>query len=1803
MAAKWLNIFFRYSGYTYSLKQKIVGAESWFQAVPYAVILIISELGFAVVSLPMYLIVKPDAIQEGGNSFPRQKKVAPQVRVYAVRRRISLATFFSAGGILALKIIFIGVVSSYLLGAQALLAASQDWTFDVADDYTFTNGKISVTGGVAQLVDQGGGGNCSGTATVCSSFVSSPTCSAQSGCAWGGGASGGTANPGFNTNSTNWTYASWVHDTNGANSGNYQGSGGMPGGYVDINLSVRKNKTEAGYWRQATTTAVNNPDTATLKFDWKSISFGGAVTTYKLYAFVDTGSGVPVIADAVWVSPEISTTTVWASSTVIDVKSKLTTAGTYYVKFAAYATRPSTGDNNLIYISGFDNVSLTWSKTAGCSGTPTACSAYVTSTTCTTQGGCGWNQVAVYSTSSPTIYPKTSLTPPGVTGWTGFVETATKNGGEINYQLSGDDGVTWKYWNGAIWATTTSSTNYNVATLIHSHIDSFSTASGKIKWRAFLVSNGSQQVILDNISIGYTQNATPSISGLAVAQNTTSGYVHINYNLQDGNSDLIHLPNYEYSLTGAFAGEELTMTPVPTDPSHSGITGLTSSLAGTAHTFVWNAVADLGAIHSTTVYVRLRANDGIINSDYVVSAGASVDYVTPAVSAVTASQVPASSNIQINYNLFDHTASDILVELQVSADGGLTWTVPATSVSGDVGSTVNSGNSKSIIWQAGTDYPNQEQNSMMVRVRAKDKYQNQGSYIVSASFVLDNRAPVVATPTDLLAQPMAGATAVLVGGSFSEGNPDTNNFYVAINGGAYGSATAGDGNTATPADKSVAIGATLDGNDLISKVNLVHVDDFGHQSNNENNSPLALYKFVKPYTPPAPTISNPSENSVDVIINKHTAETDGLDYAIYESSQNLYVQSDGTLGASPYWQAQGTVTVNGLSQPIANYIFKIKSRNTSDPSHELTSESDLSSGASTNYQSPQIAINSVAQTINGTKYVVINYTGTDHQNQANGLTKYEYSVNGTDWLVMTEKSGVGSDGLAGLAFTAGGKALVFAWDVGTDLPDVEDSTVYIRLESNDIVTNSNIAVSPAFTINTAGPRVSNLSVAQIVGTGNISITYDLADGAGSNNTVILAVSDDSGLTYAVSASSKTGDYGAGVTAGLSRNIVWNAGADFSNQEKGSMRVKILATDSYGNEGSPMESADFAIDTKAPTISAVTATQGTGSALVAVTYTLADLSSSTVKFYVSADSGVTWNVASTTYTGEVGAGQTAGIKHFNWNATTDFPDQELDTMRVQLRATDSFGHQSAFESSADFSVNTKVLSISNITAGQTLGTKTVTIHYDLNKSATINLDISLNSGLTWTVATSTLAGQVGSGITVGHNKTVTWSPAIDFNNQEKATMRVRLQGIDAGGVASAYYESADFLIDTAPPLGLLSLTKSASTDTSVTLDWPAGITDASFKYYELWHGATQGNVVSRSGTAVKWSLTNDSNLANVATASTTISGLSLTGDYFVKIWAIDNYGNEATADEINVYTAPVLPPPAPVSVGGGSGYTVTTDTIAPEKPIVLSPRDGEIISSANPTLIGVAEALATVEINIDNLSTQKVVADVDGAWRFTVPSDLALADGRHNFVLRQIDVAGNVSPNLELSLNKITPVIPSVETPTTPAVISQSVGVVTPAVAQPVPPAQLIAEAVSAVELPGVPVPTVTAASAQPAVSGDIMTFSGTSIPNMDVVVYIHSDQALIYRAHADSNGVWTINHSQAVTELTPGEHTIYAVAVDSEANVKSRPSAISSFTVKRNFWVMVFDTLNLQTTVVTLVVLLFTLIWLYRIKKIRAVAV
>ena len=92
----------------------------------------------------------------------------------------------------------------------------------------------------------------------------------------------------------------------------------------------------------------------------------------------------------------------------------------------------------------------------------------------------------------------------------------------------------------------------------------------------------------------------------------------------------------------------------------------------------------------------------------------------PVVSNVRAAQRTGSKLVDIYYDVTDVDGGTELIQMQVSGDGGLTYTIPCVTLSGDVGSGVTLGTNKHIVWNAGVDWNGQFVASTKVRVAASD---------------------------------------------------------------------------------------------------------------------------------------------------------------------------------------------------------------------------------------------------------------------------------------------------------------------------------------------------------------------------------------------------------------------------------------------------------------------------------------------------------------------------------------------------------------------------------------------------------------------------------------------------------------------------------------------------------------------------------------------------------------------------------------------------------------------------------------------------------------------------------------------------------------------------------------------------------------------------------------------------------------------------------------------------------------------------------------------------------------------------
>ncbi len=104
------------------------------------------------------------------------------------------------------------------------------------------------------------------------------------------------------------------------------------------------------------------------------------------------------------------------------------------------------------------------------------------------------------------------------------------------------------------------------------------------------------------------------------------------------------------------------------------------------------------------------------------------------VSNVRSSQRAGTNLVDIYYNV-GGTTDAVNVSVELSDDGGASYGVPAASLSGDIGSGVQPGNNRHIVWNAGADWPGQFSEQIRFRVTANDAPPATGfAYIPGGTF-------------------------------------------------------------------------------------------------------------------------------------------------------------------------------------------------------------------------------------------------------------------------------------------------------------------------------------------------------------------------------------------------------------------------------------------------------------------------------------------------------------------------------------------------------------------------------------------------------------------------------------------------------------------------------------------------------------------------------------------------------------------------------------------------------------------------------------------------------------------------------------------------------------------------------------------------------------------------------------------------------------------------------------------------------------------------------------------------------------
>lgn len=128
-----------------------------------------------------------------------------------------------------------------------------------------------------------------------------------------------------------------------------------------------------------------------------------------------------------------------------------------------------------------------------------------------------------YPNDAPTIQ---NVTGTSFTEITAFNETlGSGNQGLVRYQIS-NDGASWFYHNGSRWMTATNGIGQsNTADEVNARIATFDNdvGTGTFHFKAFLISDGAQQVVLDQITIDYSTDTQVASGGSGAEQPGGSG--------------------------------------------------------------------------------------------------------------------------------------------------------------------------------------------------------------------------------------------------------------------------------------------------------------------------------------------------------------------------------------------------------------------------------------------------------------------------------------------------------------------------------------------------------------------------------------------------------------------------------------------------------------------------------------------------------------------------------------------------------------------------------------------------------------------------------------------------------------------------------------------------------------------------------------------------------------------------------------------------------------------------------------------------------------------------------------------------------------------------------------------------------------------------------------------------------------------------------------------------------------------------------------------------------------------------------
>lgn len=298
-----------------------------------------------------------------------------------------------------------------------------------------------------------------------------------------------------------------------------------------------------------------------------------------------------------------------------------------------------------------------------------------------------------------------------------------------------------------------------------------------------------------------TNDPTGTLNGAAL-----SGNISITYDLTNSSSVLSTLIA-EFSVNGVVFD---TMTQ---GTGSDGVTGLTSSPSGTAHTFVWNSSANLPSSIGPreNIVIRLTATaQGSSVSSSDTSSAFDVNNNLGVPSATVSTPGTSSGTILVSYTLSDVDGDLINIIPEFSTNDGTSFS-PATQGLGGNGTTGLATGSRTFAWQSAADIPGM---STAVRFRISPFDAETGIPGTNpAAFTVDNSTAPLATINTAGGGTLTGDATISV--TFTDAtatSPTTADIEFSTNGGLSFSPCTADATSDfdSSTDLSGSLGVALD---------------------------------------------------------------------------------------------------------------------------------------------------------------------------------------------------------------------------------------------------------------------------------------------------------------------------------------------------------------------------------------------------------------------------------------------------------------------------------------------------------------------------------------------------------------------------------------------------------------------------------------------------------------------------------------------------------------------------------------------------------------------------------------------------------------------------------------------------------------------------------------------------------------------------------------------------------------------------------------------------------------------------------